>query len=115
MSAVHNSINYIEFNVANIAKSKQFYGTVFGWTFTDYGPEYCEFSDGHMKGGFAQGLPVNTGGPLIVLYGVDLKNVQSCVEKAGGEIVKPIFDFPGGRRFQFTDLDGYELAVWSEV
>ena len=24
-----------------------------------------------------------------------------------------IFAFPGGRRFQFTDPDGYELAVWS--
>ena len=46
-------INYVEFVVGNIARSKQFYGDVFGWGFTDYGPDYCEFSDGQMKGGFA--------------------------------------------------------------
>ncbi len=40
------SINYIEFNESDIARSRDFYGKAFGWTFTDYGPNYCEFSDG---------------------------------------------------------------------
>jgi predicted enzyme related to lactoylglutathione lyase len=30
-------IDNIEFNVADIARSKRFYGEVFGWQFTDYG------------------------------------------------------------------------------
>ena len=107
-------INYIEFNVADIARSKDFYGKAFGWTFTDYGPDYCEFSDGHMKGGFDANGPVSPGGPLVVLYGKDLAELSAAIETAGGEIEKPIFDFPGGRRFHFTDPDGYELAVWSE-
>jgi predicted enzyme related to lactoylglutathione lyase len=68
-----------------------------------------------MKGGFDATLPVTTGGPLVILYGDDLSDVQATVEAAGGKIVKPIFDFPGGRRFHFTDPDGYELAVWSEA
>ena len=106
-------INYIEFNVADIAKSKHFYGKAFGWTFTDYGPEYCEFSDGQMKGGFDASAPARPGGPLVVLYGDDLDDVQRRIEEAGGKIVKPIFEFPGGRRFHFTDPDGYELAVWT--
>ena len=106
-------INYIEFNVADIGRSKMFYGTVFCWTFTDYGPSYCEFSDGHMTGGFDASMPVNPGGPLVVLYGDDLENIQSAVEAAGGKIVKPLFEFPGGHRFHFTDPDGYELAVWT--
>ncbi len=108
-------INYIEFNVSDIARSKAFYGKAFGWTFTDYGPDYCEFTDGHMKGGFDATVPVTTGGPLIVLYGEDLGEIQKSVEKAGGKITKPLFEFPGGRRFQFADPDGYELAVWSET
>lgn len=108
------TINYIEFQVSDIARSKKFYGDAFGWTFTDFGPEYCEFSDGHMKGGFEKGIS-NTGGALIVLYGKDLQTLQTSIEKAGGMIIKPIFEFPGGKRFQFTDLDGYELAVWSEL
>ncbi len=108
------TIDYIEFNVSDITRSKEFYGSAFGWTFTDYGPDYCEFSDGRMKGGFAAGGAVETGGPLIVLYGEDLAATQTRIEEAGGRIVKPIFEFPGGRRFHFTDPDGHELAVWSE-
>jgi len=107
-------IDYIEFNVADIGRSKDFYGTAFGWTFTDYGPDYCEFSDGRMKGGFSTGGAVTPGGPLVVLYGADLTDVLGRIEGAGGTIVKPVFEFPGGRRFHFTDPDGYELAVWSE-
>lgn len=109
------AINYIEFNVSDIARSKAFYGRAFGWSFTDYGPDYCEFSDGHMKGGFDATGPVTLGGPLVVLYGADLAAILSDIEAAGGAIVKPIFDFPGGRRFHFTDPDGYELAVWAEA
>ena len=75
--------------------------------------EYCEFSDGHMKGGFDATSPVTTGGPLVILYGDDLAEIQAAVKAAGGKIVKPIFEFPGGRRFHFTDPDGYELAVWT--
>ena len=109
------TIDYVEFNVADMARSKAFYGAAFGWTFTDYGPDYCEFTDGHMKGGFDATRPVSTGGPLIVLYGDDLGELQQRVEQAGGRIVKPVFEFPGGRRFHFTDPDGYELAVWTKA
>lgn len=108
-------IDYIEFNVADIAKSKAFYGNAFGWTFTDYGPQYCEFQDGRLTGGFTTLAPVNAnGGPLVILFADNLEDALGRVDKAGGKIVKPIFDFPGGRRFQFTDPDGYELAVWSD-
>lgn len=108
------SIDYIEFNVSDIGRSKDFYGTAFGWRFTDYGPNYCEFSDGHMKGGFDSSQPVSVGGPLVVLYSTDLSALQKRIEAAGGTIVKPIFEFPGGRRFHFADPDGYELAAWTE-
>ena len=106
-------IDYIEFNVSDIGRAKDFYGKAFGWRFTDYGPDYCEFTDGHMKGGFDATLPATPGGPLVVLYGEDLAKTQASVEAAGGKIVKAIFAFPGGRRFHFTDPDGYELAVWT--
>lgn len=108
------TIDYIEFNVADIARSKDFYGTAFGWTFTDFGPRYCEFSDGRMTGGFDAGGTPQPGGPLVILYSADLEAIQDRIEAAGGHIVKPLFDFPGGRRFHFTDPEGYELAVWSE-
>ena len=108
----HHRIDYIEFNVDSIATSKAFYGHAFGWTFQDYGPDYCEFRDGRLTGGFAQGTP-QPGGALVVLYSTALEDSLAKVEAAGGRITKAIFAFPGGRRFQFTDPDGYELAVWS--
>ncbi|MTI09535.1 VOC family protein [Rhodospirillaceae bacterium RKSG073] len=110
-------INYVELNVTDIERAKSFYGEAFGWTFTDYGPEYCEFNDGKMKGGFALMKPedVVLGGPLVVLYADDLEEVMSDITKAGGQISVPIFEFPGGKRFQFTDPEGYELAVWTKL
>lgn len=113
MRGQDRQIDNIEFNVADIERSKAFYGRVFGWTFTDYGPTYTEFSDGRLTGGFTTGATVRPGGPLIILYADDLAETQRRVEAAGAAISRPVFAFPGGRRFQFIDPDGYELAVWS--
>lgn len=106
-------IDNIEFNVSDIARSREFYGKAFGWTFTDYGPTYCEFSDGRLTGGLTTGGPIKPGGPLVILYADDLAAARKRIEEAGGRIVKPVFKFPGGSRFHFEDPDGYELAVWS--
>ena len=108
-----HQIDNIEFNVSDIARSKAFYGAVFGWTFVDYGPTYTEFSDGRLKGGFTTGEAVRPGGPLVILYADDLEAAQRRLEQNGATISRPAFDFPGGRRFHFLDPDGYELAVWS--
>lgn len=106
-------IDNIEFNVGDIARSKAFCGSAFGWTFTDYGPTYSEFTDGRLTGGFTTGEPVRPGGPLVILYADDLAQSQARLEAAGARISRATFAFPGGRRFHFIDPDGYELAVWS--
>jgi predicted enzyme related to lactoylglutathione lyase len=116
MSTAHGNdrrIDNIEFNVADIARSKAFYGAVFGWSFTDYGPRYTEFDDGRLRGGFTTHEPVRAGGPLVILYADDLVATQQRVEAAGADVCRAAFDFPGGRRFHFRDPDGYELAVWT--
>jgi uncharacterized protein len=109
----HHRIDYLEFKVASIAVAKAFYGQAFDWTFQDYGPDYCEFRDGRLTGGFAHGEP-SPGGALVVLYSTGLETTLQRIEAAGGSIAQPIFAFPGGRRFHFRDPDGYELAVWSD-
>lgn len=108
------AIDYIELKVKDIARYKAFYGKAFGWTFADYGEEYCEFTDGRMKGGFAKDGSGSGGGPLVILYTKNLEATQQTLETLGARIVKPIFSFPGGRRLHFNDPDGYELAVWSD-
>ncbi|OJF93021.1 VOC family protein [Pararhizobium antarcticum] len=111
---IDTQIDNIEFVVADIERSKLFYGAAFGWRFTDYGPEYCEFSDGRLTGGLTTMGTIRPGGPLVILYADDLADMQKRVEAAGGTITQPVFAFPGGRRFQFLDPDGYELAIWSD-
>jgi predicted enzyme related to lactoylglutathione lyase len=107
-------IDYIEFPVLDLAESKRFYSSVFGWVFTDWGPDYSSYSDGRLSGGFARASEIAVGGPLIVLYSVDLRRTEESVLTNGGTIVKEMFEFPGGKRFHFRDPSGHELAVWSE-
>lgn len=113
-AGTNGQIDYVEIIVADIERAKTFYGAAFGWTFTDYGPSYCEFADGRLTGGFTTNGTPTPGGPLVILYATDLAGMQRRVEDAGGRIAKPIFDFPGGQRFHFLDPDGHELAVWSK-
>jgi uncharacterized protein len=107
-------IDYIEFPATDIAATKHFYSEVFGWKFEDYGPDYTSFHDGRLAGGFAKAAQARPAGPLIVIYAADLAGMETKVKAAHGNIVKPIFAFPGGRRFHFTDPNGNELAVWSD-
>jgi predicted enzyme related to lactoylglutathione lyase len=107
-------VDYIEFPATDIAKTKAFYAGVFGWKFTDYGPDYTSFEDGRLAGGFQKKETVTAGGPLVVIYAADINGMQASVQAAGGAIVKEIFSFPGGRRFHFTDPNGNELAIWSD-
>lgn len=108
-------IDYIELPTTDIAATKRFYVDVFGWKFTDYGPDYTSFEDGRLAGGFTRDGKVAKGGALVVIYADNLEAVEAKVRQAGGTIVKPIFGFPGGRRFHFTDPSGNELAVWTET
>ena len=115
---VHEKINYVEFPSKNIKATKTFFETVFGWSFVDYGPDYTAFSNEGINGGFYKSdlsASTATGSALIVFYSKDLEQTQSKIEAAGGSVLKPVFSFPGGRRFHFGDPNGNEYAVWSDV
>ncbi len=107
-------VDYLEFPTTNIEETKRFYTVVFGWEFTDYGPEYTSFTDGRLGGGFALAPEVAAGGPLVVLYATNLEEIEASIRQSAGRIVRDSFEFPGGRRFHFTDPSGNELAVWSD-
>ena len=103
-------IDYVELSGSDLPATKAFYAEAFGWTFTDYGPEYAAFNEG-VDGGFGVAASAT---PLVILWAADLEAYQARVTAAGGEIVDPIFAFPGGRRFHFRDPGGNILGVWSE-
>lgn len=114
---LHEKINYLEFPAKNIEAAKGFFSTVFGWTFTDYGPEYSAFSGAGIDGGFFQSelsTATDSGSALVVFYSEQLEKTQAKIERAGGAVIKPVFEFPGGRRFHFSDPNGNEYAVWSD-
>lgn len=115
VSAEHDRrLDYVEFGAPDLTAVKQFYGDVFGWQFTDYGPDHTSFGDGRLNGGFRRRERVAPGGPLVVIFSTDLERMTTAITGAGGRIVQPIFSFPGGRRFHFLDPAGNELAVWSD-
>jgi predicted enzyme related to lactoylglutathione lyase/uncharacterized protein YecT (DUF1311 family) len=114
MSMNDNHINYIEFKAPDLEAIKKFYNESFGWSFTDWGPDYVSFEESGVAGGFEKVDTEIMNGVLVILYHSNLQKILENITAAGGKIVKPIFSFPGGRRFHFTDPAGNELAVWSD-
>lgn len=111
---INNTINNIEFPAKDLDKLKNFYAAVFGWKFKSYGEDYLEFNDGNMLGGFFRKSESKGNGVLVIIYSKDLEKTKSLIVANGGEIIIDTLEFPGGKRFHFKDVEGNELAVWSE-
>ncbi len=107
-------IDYVELPGGDLPATKDFYNQAFGWRFTDYGPTYAAFDESGLDGGFQADPAEAPAAPLVVIFAKDLEAMLAKVTAAGGLIVKPIFSFPGGRRFHFRDPSGNELAAFSE-
>ena len=106
-------IDYVELPSATAHElTRAFYAKAFGWEFANYGPTYSattnEMTDVGLQGDPADALAA----PLPVIRVDDVEAAFDAVEKARATIAKPIFSFPGGRRFHFIDPSGNEMAVW---
>ncbi|MEP6907837.1 MAG: VOC family protein [Pseudoxanthomonas sp.] len=113
----HEKINYVEYPARNLEATKIFFQATFGWKFEDYGPDYAAFSGQGLDGGFfrsERAANPEQGSALLVFYSERLEDTLAKVAGAGGEIVRPIFAFPGGRRFHFVEPSGNEFAVWAD-
>eukprot|EP00752_Nemacystus_decipiens_P018989 g17045.t1 len=105
-------IDYVEFATPDVEKTQAFFSEAFRWSYVDYGPDYKDIKGAGLGGGIERGA---LRPPLIVLKSDDLEGMLETVRMAGGEITKEIFAFPGGRRFQFREPGGTEMAVWTEA
>ncbi|MCV2884013.1 VOC family protein [Aestuariibacter sp. AA17] len=115
---MHNKINYVEFPARDMDATKAFFAAVFGWGFTDYGEDYAAINEAGLDGGFYRAdhcASVANGSVLVVIYSENLEDSLERVKKHGGEIIKDIFAFPGGRRFHFSEPSGNEFAIWSDA
>lgn len=106
-----NKLAYFELPAKNTTDMKAFYGVLFGWSFQDWGTDYTAFSESGVDGGFNSGAEHRTETPLLMIETDDIDSMERRVEQAGGTITLPTFQFPGGRRFHFTDPSGNELAI----
>ncbi|CTQ48705.1 VOC family protein [Jannaschia donghaensis] len=104
-------IDYVEFTSPALEETQGFFAKVFDWSFVDYGHDYRDIKDAGIGGGIERG---DLRPPLIVLRSNELESDLAKVRNAGATITKEIFDFPGGRRFEFTEPGGTAMAVWSE-
>ena len=114
----HEKLDYVEFPARDLAATKDFFHEVFGWEFEDYGSDYCAFAGQGLDGGFYRSelyASTRNGSALLVFYSEDLEAALARIEAAGGRIEKPIFAFPGGRRFHFCEPSDNEFAVWSDL
>jgi predicted enzyme related to lactoylglutathione lyase len=112
-----NTIDYIEMPSKDLAATKEFFTKLFGWSFQDYGPDYCAFDDGRTTGGFYASEKtgsVAAGAALIVFHHPELEKMCAEVARLGGKITREIFEFPGGRRFHFEAPGGGEFSIWGE-
>ncbi|NCP10651.1 MAG: VOC family protein [Sphingomonadales bacterium] len=104
--------NYLELPTDDIERSREFYRQSFGWDFTAFGPSYSATVSDDTDVGLDASPDKNLTSALPVIEVADLDAVFARVRDSGGTITADIFDFPGGRRFHFTDPDGHQLGVW---
>ena len=114
---IDGSLDYIELPGSDLPATKKFYAAAFGWTFTDYGPDYVAFEDGRINGGFFTSDKVSSaasGATLAVMYSPELERLREKALKLGATITRDTFSFPGGRRFHFAEPGGSEFSIWSD-
>ena len=104
-------LNYVELPVRDVAGMKRFYTEAFGWSFSDFGPDYAAMTTGDVDVGLNGHSGQWTAQLLPVIEVEDLEATLDAVVAAGGAVTLPVFAFPGGRRFHFRDPHGHELAA----
>jgi predicted enzyme related to lactoylglutathione lyase len=105
-------LNYVELPAGNIAASRAFFQAAFGWSLAEYGPDYAATVGQGCDLGLHGDVNEAVSAPLAVIEVDDLEGALKAVEGAGGTIVRPVFAFPGGRRFHFREPSGNEMAVY---
>ena len=106
-----NQLAYLELPSTNVATLKKFYGTLFGWTFEDYGDDYATVHGSGLEAGFNGDTGSKSNSPLPMIETTEIEAMEARVRDAGGTITVATFNYPGGRRFHFVDPDGNEMAV----
>ena len=111
---------HIEIPTADLEKSKEFYGEVFGWKFTDVdmgGHTYSLYDTG--GGGIGGGLwNPPEGIPRQPINYIDVEEIEPIVaaaEQRGGKVLLPMQEIPNTGWFSLLqDPAGNVLGIWKQ-
>ena len=108
---VRARLSYVELPAERLSNSLAFFESAFGWSLTRFGPTYAATTTGDVDLGLQGEAAEASAAPLPVIEVDDLERALEAVRAAGGEIIRTIFSFPGGRRFHAREPSGNEFAV----
>jgi uncharacterized protein len=112
----HGKVCYIEMPAVDVARSAEFYKTVFGWEIRKRGNGATAFDDGvEVSGAFVTGRPPSREAGLLVYIMVrDAAAIVSAIEANGGGIVEPIHPDAPDIVARFRDPAGNVLGIYQE-
>ena len=113
----NGKICYVEIPATDIARSIEFYQTVFGWNVRRRGDGQAAFDDGvgQVSGTWVMNRPPSEAPGLLVYIMVD--SVAATIEKItanGGELVQPIGADAPEITARFRDPGGNILGLYQE-
>jgi len=106
-----NAITHFEIRSTDADGSREFYQSMFGWTYSQgqfEGHTYVE--EATMHGGIR---PIGDGNALVTVY-ADVEDVQAALDKAvrlGGSVVQQVTDLPNLSIGLFADPQGNVVGV----
>jgi predicted enzyme related to lactoylglutathione lyase len=111
----NGKICYIEMPVVDVARSAEFYSSVFGWKIRQRGDGATAFDDGagEVSGSFVLGrLPASQPGLLVYVMVDSVAATVDAVVANGGEIVQPIGADAPEITARFRDPGGNVIGLY---
>ena len=113
----NGKICYLEIPATDIARSVQFYRSVFGWRIRQRDDGTTAFDDGvgEVSGTWVTGRPSSSEPGLLLYIMVDsVEATSQTVVAGGGQIVRPLGFHPQELVATFADPDGNVLGLYQE-
>jgi uncharacterized protein len=120
-----DKIVHFEVPADDVARAKEFYGSIFGWQLDDMeGMDYTivrtvDVDDqqmpkepGAINGGMMKRGP-DTPSPVLTIDVASIDNALRQIESRGGSVVRERTEIPGmGAYAYFKDTEGNTLGLW---
>jgi uncharacterized protein len=111
-----NPFVHLELNTPDLAKAKDFYGQLCGWSFTDNQTPYGVYTTFQPDSGPGGGMVSMPDAPTTWLVYIGVDDVQAATKKAaslGAQICVDSTEVPGiGWMSLLIDPTGARIALW---